>query len=62
MIKPSVLVAAAVMAALPITMAQAGGGTFLTSHDLGWGGAENADCESGIEMISTVSIPGAPSQ
>ena len=43
MIKPSVLVAAAVMAALPITMAQAGGGTFLTSHDLGWGGAENAD-------------------
>ncbi len=43
MIKPSVFVAAAVMAALPITMAQAGGGTFLTSHDLGFGGSENAD-------------------
>ena len=43
MIKTSVFVAAVVMAALPATMAQAQSGTFRTAHDLGWGGAENAD-------------------
>ena len=43
MIKLNVLIAAAIVAALPITMAHAQSGTFRTSHDLGFGGAENAD-------------------
>ncbi len=43
MIRPRVLVAAFVIAVLPITMAHAQSGTFRTAHDLGWGGAENAD-------------------
>ncbi len=43
MIRPSVLVAAFVIAVLPLTMAHAQSGTFRTAHDLGWGGAENAD-------------------
>ncbi len=43
MFRPRMLVAAFVIAALPATMAHAQSGTFRTSHDLGWGGAENAD-------------------
>ncbi len=43
MIRLSILVAAFVIAALPATMAHAQSGTFRTTHDLGWGGAENAD-------------------
>ena len=43
MIRPSILVAAFVIAVLPATMAHAQSGTFRTAHDLGWGGAENAD-------------------
>ena len=43
MIRPSILVAAFVIAALPATMAHAQSGTFRTAHDLGFGGAENAD-------------------
>ena len=43
MTRPSILVAAFVIAVLPATMAHAQSGTFLTSHDLGFGGAENAD-------------------
>ncbi len=41
MIRPSILVAAFVIAALPATMAHAQSGTFRTAHDLGFGGAEN---------------------
>lgn len=43
MIRPSILVAAFVIAVLPATMAQAQSGTFRTAHDLGFGGSENAD-------------------
>ena len=43
MFKPRILVAAFVIAALPATMAHAQSGTFRTTHDLGFGGAENAD-------------------
>lgn len=43
MIKSSIFAAAVVIAALPITAAQAQSGTFRTAHDLGFGGAENAD-------------------
>ena len=43
MFKPRILVAAFVIAALPGTMAHAQSGTFRTTHDLGFGGAENAD-------------------
>ena len=38
-----IFIAAAVIAALPITLAQAQSGTFRQSHDLGFGGKENAD-------------------
>ena len=37
-----IIIAAAALAALPLSLAQAGG-TFLTVHDLGYGGSENAD-------------------
>ena len=43
MIKLKLFVAAVIVAALPASLAQAQGGTFLTAHDLGWGGSENAD-------------------
>ncbi len=43
MIRPSILVAAFVIAVLPATMAHAQSGIFRTSHSLDWGGAENAD-------------------
>ncbi len=43
MIKLNVLIAAVIVVALPATMAHAQSGTFRTSHDLDWGGAENAD-------------------
>ena len=43
MTRPSILVAAFVIAVLPATMAHAQSGTFRTTHDLGFGGAENAD-------------------
>lgn len=37
------IIAAAVVATLPATLAEAGSGTFRQSHDLGFGGAENGD-------------------
>jgi len=43
MIKLKVFLATAVLTLLPISLAQAAGGTFLTAHDLGFGGAENSD-------------------
>jgi len=43
MFKLKVFMATAVPALLSITLVQAAGGTFLTAHDLGFGGAENAD-------------------
>ena len=43
MTKLGIFIAAAVIAALPITMAHAQSGTFRIHHDLGEGGAENAD-------------------
>ena len=43
MTKLGIFIAAAVIAALPITMAHAQSGTFRMHHDLGFGGAENAD-------------------
>ena len=43
MSRPSILVAGFVIAVLPATMAHAQSGTFRTSHDLGFGGADNAD-------------------
>jgi len=43
MFKLKVFMATAVSALLSITLVQAAGGTFLTAHDLGFGGAENAD-------------------
>lgn len=43
MTRLGIFIAAAVIAALPITMAHAQSGTFRISHDLGEGGAENAD-------------------
>ena len=43
MTKLRIFIAAAVIAALPITLAYAQSGTFRQSHDLGFGGKENAD-------------------
>ena len=43
MIRPNLMVAAVVIAVLPAAMAHAQSGTFRTVHDLGFGGAENAD-------------------
>lgn len=46
MFKPSVFVAAAVMAALPITIAHAQSGTFRQSHDMGFGELADVDPSS----------------
>jgi peptide/nickel transport system substrate-binding protein len=43
MIKLKLYIAAVIVFALPASFAQAAGGTFLTAHDLGFGGSENAD-------------------
>ncbi len=43
MIKLKTFMVATVLSLLPISLAQAAGGTFLTAHDLGFGGSENAD-------------------
>ena len=43
MTKKGMFIAAAAIAALPITMAHAQSGTLRMPHDLGFGGAENAD-------------------
>ncbi len=41
--KFKILMVAAAFAVLPLSLSHAGGGTFLIAHDLGFGGAENAD-------------------